>query len=263
MNIIADINQKGGVGKTTTATNLACAIASEGEETLLIDLDAQANTTNLILPPDFKLRASIGDVLKTPETIRAAIHETPIDKLSIIGSTLKLALDSENLSSKYHREKMLFKALKILEGTKELKSENPYYRHVVIDCPPSLGVLTINAIYAATHFLIPTNYSRFALDGIGDLLDVITQVKETRDFKYSVVRNCYDSRTNKANQFVDSQLEGFKNNLLKTVIRKTESINRSQINGETIFSFDPKGKGSEDFVALWGELKARMENKDV
>ena len=115
-------------------------------------------------------------------------------------------------------------------------------------------MLSINGIYAATKIFIPTTYGRYALEGIADLFEVIREVKESFYFDYMIIRNTFDTRNKQTNHFIDTELEKFKDNLAKTIIRKTESINQSQINCEPILVFDKKSNGSEDFLKLTEEV---------
>jgi chromosome partitioning protein len=149
------------------------------------------------------------------------------------------------MNVKTHKEKYLHNHLKKIEND---------YDFVLIDCPPNLGVLTINAIYTADLLLIPTIYSKYSLDGIADLFNTIVEVKEEQEFNYSILKNNYDSRNRNTNEFIDKELNAYKENILKTIIRKTESINQAQINEETVFTFDPKSKAFEDFTDLGKEI---------
>jgi len=165
--------------------------------------------------------------------------------MAVIPSNIHLATTAEQITSRTHKEKILHNHLKGIE--KE-------YDFILIDCPPTLGVLTVNAIYTAELILIPTAYSKYSLDGIADLFTTINEVKETKDFQYLILRNVFDARNKLTNNFVDEKLEPFRENLVRTIIRKSESINQSQMNEEPVFTFDPKGNGAEDFHSLAKEM---------
>ena len=249
MKIYSVINQKGGVGKTTTAVNLSYGFASQGKKTLLVDLDPQSHSTVIYGDPHSEF--TVGDILldkgfKIKKSIYAAkIQGESIENLDIMPSNIRLAVAAEQVSTRMHREKILYNALQ------KFKKD---YEYVLIDCPPTLGVLAVNGIYAADEFIIPITYSRYSLDGVADLFSIIEEVKEGKNFKYRIVKNTYDSRTTHTNKAVEEQLVPVNDNVMETVIRKTETINQAAMNGEPVFTFDPKGNGAKDFMALTREV---------
>lgn len=173
-------------------------------------------------------------------------HQVPgCARRGIIPSNIHLAITAEQITTKIHREKLLHNHLKKIEKD---------FDFIIIDCPPTVNVLTINAIYTSDMILIPTIYGRYSLDGIADLFKSIEDVKESSDFKYMILRNARDSRNKLSNVFVEEQLEPYRKNLLKAVIRRNEAINQAQMNNEPVMVFDPRSCGAEDFKELTEEI---------
>lgn len=249
---IAVVNQKGGVGKTTVSVNLAYGLSQIGKRVLLVDMDMQAHSSVIYSPdlpstPDGTIAEALRDRQCNIRSIvrPARVHGTELANLDLIPSNIHLGIVAEQIASRHYREKILHNQLKTLEQE---------YDYVVIDCPPAVGVVAVNALYTADLVLIPTNYSRYALDGIADLFHTIREVKEGNEECYLILRNAFDSRTSSTNAYIDEQLKPFSTRILKTMIRKTESINQAQIEGVPVQVFDPKSNGATDFLTLTNEI---------
>ncbi len=194
---------------------------------------------------------TINDVYKSRSfDIRKAIHPALVDGkeqdgLFLIPSNLHLAAVAEEIAARVHREKILFNALKAVRND---------YDVAFIDCPPTLGVLAVNGIYAADEFLIPVDQGGQSLDGLADLFRVITDVKETSDFSYRVVYSKIDNRATKTLHYLERELEPIQDHVLATRIRRFEAVNQAYISRMPIFIYEAGGKGAEDFEALAREV---------
>lgn len=249
-NIIATVNQKGGVGKTATATNLAYCLAISGKKTLLIDFDPSKNASKVYCP-NIPLEPTIKDVLINKDydcrkaIIPCLVNGNPVENLYLIPSRIQLGL--VDLTKRAHKEKILSKQIKSIEN---------YFDYIIIDCPPTLSDLTSNAIYASDYILIPVSYENDALEGVNDLFDVINDVKEDAYFEYKILKNGCDNRKKTVIQFIEHQLAPFseRGNVLKTIIRQDEEINKAKINGFPVMVHSPKSPGSLDFMKLTEEI---------
>ncbi|MCP5078364.1 MAG: AAA family ATPase, partial [Psychromonas sp.] len=227
MEVIAVINQKGGVGKTTTVINLAAQFAKEGKRTLVIDLDPQGNLTSVLTGGQFEFELTIADVFasskKTPITkvIQPTVAKNAdIPNLFICPSDISLSRVIEQSLAKVHREKILLNQLALIEEDFDL---------VLLDCPPNLSLTSVNAMMASSLFIIPVDGGSFSLNGLSDLLDALEEVKETDDVNFLVFRNEYAKSNKLINNFLDEQLTAFPDNLLKSTVAKTEVVGQASV----------------------------------
>jgi len=246
--IIAIANQKGGVGKTTTSVNLAASLAALERKTLLIDLDPQGNTTSGMGIDIDSLENTVYEVLIGKISLRDAIIDTEIGFLSVVPSNIRLSGAQIELVSMIARERKLQVAM---EGLSE------EYDYIFIDCPPSLGILTLNALAAAKSILIPIQCEYYALEGVGQLLNTIRLVQKNinPDLQIEgILLTMYDSRLNLSNQVLEEVRSYFDDRVYNTVISRNVKLSEAPSFGKPILLYDILSTGAKAYIQLAKEV---------
>lgn len=252
--IIAITNQKGGVGKTTTSVNLSALIADSGYKTLIVDLDPQGNTTSglgMTVNDDNSVYA----LLMGQSSFKKCRQDTKIKKLSILGSDISLAGAEVELVEMEGRE---FYLKKILDAVRD------QYDFIFIDCPPSLSLLTLNALTAADSVLIPIQCEYYALEGVTSLRNTVKRVQKTLNPHLEtegILLTMLDGRTNLGLQVVDQVKKHFKQSVFATTIPRNVRLGEAPSHGEPIHVYDPKSSGAMAYRMLANELLARNGRK--
>ena len=246
--IIALVNQKGGVGKSTTAVNLGAALAIQGHRVLVVDSDPQGNTTTGFGIDKSRLERDVYDVLMQQSPIDDAIVDTEIDKLQLLPATINLAGAEIELVSGLSRETRLRQALVPVASR---------YDFVFIDCPPSLGLLTINALTAAQEILIPVQAEYYALEGLSQLMSVVRRVREALNptlHVSGVLVTMFDGRTRLAMEVLDELAKFFPEQMFKTQIPRNVRLSEAPSYGKPVILFDVKSRGAQAYLSLAREV---------
>jgi len=247
MRTISITNQKGGCGKTTTAVNLAACLAKNGRKVLLIDLDPQSHAT---LGLNIESSVSIYNVLSTI-TNRKVRLEDIIKNVSpnfdIAPSSIILSTLEQEMAGEISRESRLWETLNNFTGT---------YDYILIDCPPNLGMLTINAVRACHEVIIPVEASRFSLEGLAQLKDIMSLVRErlNHDVRFNVLVNNFDSRLRHSFKILDHIRTNFKDNLFGTIVHVNVKLKEAQSSGSHILGYDKYCRGAKDYFSLSREI---------
>ena len=246
--VIAIANQKGGVGKTTTSVNLASALAVLEKKILLIDADPQANTTSGLGISVEDQKAGTYELLEHTASVEETIIPTGVEHLDLIPSHIDLVAIEIELVDKEEREYMLKKSL---EEIKDL------YDYIIIDCAPSLGLITLNALVAANSVIIPIQCEYFALEGLGKLLNTIKSVQKIHNENLDIeglLLTMFDSRLRLSNQVVDEVRKHFSTMVFNTIIRRNTRLGEAPSYGESIIAYDATSKGAINYLNLAQEL---------
>lgn len=249
------VNQKGGCNKTTSAVNIATCLAKKKKKVLLIDIDPQAHATIYLGINPYTLKQSIYEVLIKSAEIKDTIVPTNIKGLEVLPSHINLSGAEIELVNHFGRENVLRDKLKTIENN---------YDYILIDCPPSLGLLTINALNAVDQLIVPIQAEFFALEGAGKLINTVELVRERLNpnlsiFKVLITR--YDGRKNICKDVAQNIQTYFKDKVFKTIIRENVKLAESPSYGQPIILYAPKSIGSKDYINLTEEILKHAKNK--
>jgi len=246
------VNQKGGVGKSTTAVNLSAALGEAGQKVLLIDLDPQGNATSGFGLNKNERELCIYNALLGDTDIAEIIEPVEVEHVFVVPATIQLAGAEIELVSAMSRENRL---KSIIGGIRD------DFDYILVDCPPSLGLLTINALTAAEGLIIPIQCEYYALEGLSKLLDSVRLVKTHLNPSlevFGVVMTMYDSRTRLASQVVQEVRDFFEDKVFKTLIPRTVRLSEAPSFGQPVITYDPSGKGAESYRSLAKEVMDRV-----
>lgn len=249
--IIAVANQKGGVGKTTTAINLGAAMAKLGQKILLIDIDPQGNATSGLGLSKKEIKKCIYNILVDEVSVEEVVISTRWANLDLVPASIQLAGAEIELVPMVSREDKLKRALIPIKDK---------YDYIFIDCPPSLGLLTLNALNAAHGILIPIQCEYYALEGLGQLMNTISLVRKHLNENLrieGVVLTMYDVRTNLSEQVAEEVRNYFKQYVYETIIPRNVRLSEAPSYGQHILEYDPRSKGAELYLLLAGEVIKR------
>ena len=253
--VIAIANQKGGVGKTTTAVNLSTCVAYKGKKVLLIDVDPQGNASSGLGVDKKNVETSMYDVLINDKDIKECIQKTDIPTFHLCPASIKLAGAEIELVPLFSRETRMKAAIDSIRNE---------YDYIFIDCPPSLGLITLNALTASDTVLVPIQCEYYALEGLSQLMETVKLVKKHLNPRIGVegvVLTMFDSRTNLSIQVVEEVKKYFRDRVYRTVIPRNVKLSEAPSYGLPIILYDKHSKGAEAYLSLAGEVIGHTEGK--
>jgi chromosome partitioning protein len=253
--VVALANQKGGVGKTTTAVNLGAAMAELGQRVCLVDCDPQGNATSGLGIDRRRVERSVYDVLLDDVPAALAVRQTVVPGLAILPSTLDLAGAELELVTASARESRLREALQPLRAE---------FGWILLDCPPSLGLLTLNALVAADGVLVPIQCEYYALEGVGQLMSTIQSVRRNMNPQLEIegiLLTMFDARTNLSLQVAEEVRRAFRDEVFRCLVPRNVRLSEAPSHGLPISAYDPRSRGAQVYEALAKEVIARARGK--
>ena len=251
--VLSIVNQKGGVGKTTTAINLASFLSENGHKTLIVDMDSQSNATSGIGLNQSQIKANIYDLLLDSDTLEEALYPTPFDNLHIVPATRDLAGAEVEMVHLVSRETLLSRKIEILKT---------FYDFIIIDCPPSLGLLTLNALVASDKAVVPVQCDYFALEGVASLLNTIRLIQDNLNPNLEILGillTMFDRRTAINKLVAENTRSYFKELVFDTIIPRNTRLTEAPSHGLPIALYNPTSKGSLAYFNLTKEVLARVK----